>query len=449
LSKPSIARAPVVDAFRGAAILLVILYHLDIAILLPGGWGLTRDAQGVAVVSGQHALLQVLLLPFHMGRIGVNLFFVISGLCIHLRLARLRAADPDAPLSMSGFFKRRFFRIYPAYWTSLVIAAFVVPVVARLVYPRATPRIGAFPTVADFATHAVMLHSFAKPYMLSINAAMWSIGTEEQFYLLYPLVFVMIGRRVPVTRLVLALLVFTLAWRLAFVLANSPPPTFWDGPFLVWVWGFSLSRYFEWSLGALLAWALAERRTLAMFPGRLCAALGARPRLVIALGVGFIVMGMASLVRVRVKWMVEDPCYSFGWFLILAAAVLPASQRVSRGSAAGHSPSTLTRLLEGLGRRSYTVYLMHGSALFLAVGLRQRFHLGAITAAALGCGLIVAICAPFYTFIEAPSERRSKRVDGGVERRVPARAQALRPAILLAMPGDASRPPAFRPSERE
>jgi peptidoglycan/LPS O-acetylase OafA/YrhL len=105
------ARVPTIDLLRGMAILLVILYHLDNQIILQGGWGLVRGADGIAHLAAGGKLLRFLLLPFHMGRVGVNLFFVISGLCIHLRFARAQAANPAAPFSLRTFFLRRFFRI--------------------------------------------------------------------------------------------------------------------------------------------------------------------------------------------------------------------------------------------------------------------------------------------------------------------------------------------------
>jgi peptidoglycan/LPS O-acetylase OafA/YrhL len=417
------ARLPRIDILRGIAILVVILYHLDNLIILRGGWGLARGADGSAHMTGA-ALLRLAFLPFHMGRVGVNLFFVISGLCIHLRFARQRAADPGAPFSLSTFFARRFFRIYPVYWAALGLGAFVAPFLYRAAYGGVPPgETGGVAPLPDILAHAVMLHGFSKYQMMSIISSLWSIGTEEQFYLLYPLVFVLLGRRVPVPRLVLGLLGLTLAWRLTLVLTNPPPPTFFDGPFLVWVFGFSLPRYYEWSLGALLAWAIAEGKTLpgllALFvPARLRAMLGARPRLLMLVGLGFILAGAASLLRVQVKWIFEDPCYSTGWFLIMAAALLPAETRAAAPSASVTARGRLAAArafvaarLQSLGRRSFSVYLVHEIVLTTVAWLMVRFHLPPITVAApLACVLVWAVCYPFYRYVEAPFEERSKMV---------------------------------------
>jgi peptidoglycan/LPS O-acetylase OafA/YrhL len=412
-----------IDLFRGIAILAVILYHINGSIIFPGGWGLVRASNGVArFVDGSRAL-RLVFLPFHFGRVGVNLFFVISGLCIHMRYAFAQAgASRPPPFSAKVFFGRRFFRIYPVYWVALALGVVVGPIVYSIaVSPNGRPGAVHFPSVGNVAAHLVMLHSFFRAYMMDILPPLWSIATEEQFYILYPLVFVLIGRRLSVPSLVLILLGVTAVWRAGFVLFNPAPMTFSDGPFLVWVFGFSVARYYEWSLGALLAWAMANKRSLAMFPVGPIRFLGARPRLVMLLGVTLIAAGATSLLNVRVKWMVEDPCYSTGWFLILAATLLPRyPQPGSLDTGQDHAFSIpflsiagawASKRLQNLGRRSYSVYLLHELVLFGTVALMHRFDLPRVAVAApLGGLMIWMFCYPFYRYVEAPCENRSKEV---------------------------------------
>jgi peptidoglycan/LPS O-acetylase OafA/YrhL len=56
------------------------------------------------------------------GYLGVPLFFVISGLCIHLPTASALAAGRSARPDWQRFFQRRFWRLYPAYLAALVLA---------------------------------------------------------------------------------------------------------------------------------------------------------------------------------------------------------------------------------------------------------------------------------------------------------------------------------------
>jgi len=86
-------RIAFLDAARGIAALLVVLHHLNV----PG----TVHALG------------------DFGRAGVLLFFVISGYCIFLALERYREQK------LKTFLMRRAFRLYPAYWASIVAAYFL------------------------------------------------------------------------------------------------------------------------------------------------------------------------------------------------------------------------------------------------------------------------------------------------------------------------------------
>src|ERR1044071_1569458 len=98
-----------IDALRGAAALGVVVYH--------------------AVVQGPHVLPNnVLQYPIRLvqsvssfGYIGVFLFFVISGFCIHLQWARTKAAGSEPQIRFTAFWKRRIRRLYPPYMIALLL----------------------------------------------------------------------------------------------------------------------------------------------------------------------------------------------------------------------------------------------------------------------------------------------------------------------------------------
>src|SRR5678810_864001 len=98
-----------IDALRGAAALGVVLYH--------------------AVEQGKHVLPNNLLqYPIRLvqfassyGYIGVFLFFVISGFCIHLQWARTKAAGFEPEIRFISFWKRRIRRLYPPYIITLLL----------------------------------------------------------------------------------------------------------------------------------------------------------------------------------------------------------------------------------------------------------------------------------------------------------------------------------------
>src|SRR4029079_2794026 len=128
-----------------------------------------------------------------------------SGFCIHLRAARQRA-----PLELRSYALRRFWRIYPPYWIALALFGVMVPLIARTAVP-----------VKDVLLHAGMLHTLHERSFFSINPAFWSLATEEQFYLAYPLVLLALSRLV-IRRVLVSALALSLVWR-AVVLAVLPP----------------------------------------------------------------------------------------------------------------------------------------------------------------------------------------------------------------------------------
>lgn len=165
------------DALRGIAVMLVIGYHLGLA-GVPGGYG-------------------------------VVLFFVLSGFLItHLLLAERQRYGR---ISLRQFYLRRSLRIFPAfyvYWLTLV---------AALLLARRTVPWG----------HAWSAFFYFSDYYNAIlgdpNTGFshtWSLAIEEQFYLLWPLTLLAVGRRPDrLLRLLVAAIVgiWVYRWGLHFI----------------------------------------------------------------------------------------------------------------------------------------------------------------------------------------------------------------------------------------
>jgi len=102
------------DEARGVAVLMVILFHCLGAAMGSDriAWsGMFRD---LSFRPGMKSWL--LLSPLTFGYLGVAIFFVISGFCIHLSFSRLKVENP-----WREFFHRRVFRILPPYYAWLAI----------------------------------------------------------------------------------------------------------------------------------------------------------------------------------------------------------------------------------------------------------------------------------------------------------------------------------------
>ena len=209
---------PDIQGLRAIAVLLVVFYHA-----------------GLGALSG--------------GYVGVDVFFVISGFVITGVLLRERASS-DAT-SLLSFYGRRSRRIIPA--ATIVVAVTVVATYAVL------GVISGDQTAVDARWTAVFLANFhfasvgtnylsaQQPPSALLN--FWSLAVEEQFYLVYPTVFLLIfairTRMSPYVRLIIGLVAIIVAsFALSVLQTSSDPTVAYFSPF---------TRAWELALGALVA----------------------------------------------------------------------------------------------------------------------------------------------------------------------------------------------------
>jgi peptidoglycan/LPS O-acetylase OafA/YrhL len=209
---------PDVQGLRALAILLVILFHA-----------------GIPAISG--------------GFVGVDVFFVISGFVITGVL--LRESASTGKTSIVAFYGRRARRIIPA--ATLVIIATVVA--SYIFLSSASSR----ETAVDGQWASIFLINFhfvatSTNYLSSITPPsplqnFWSLAVEEQFYLVYPAVFLIVAGFFarPSLRIRLAIvlgLTVVGSYTLSVALTSSDPSIAFFSPF---------TRAWELALGALIA----------------------------------------------------------------------------------------------------------------------------------------------------------------------------------------------------
>lgn len=141
------------------------------------------------------------------GALGVNLFFVLSGFLITFLL--LNEQKTYGKIHIGQFYMRRLLRIWPLYFLMVLLGFFLFPIIKTL--------LGESP----METHQVLFYLFfiSNFHMLnagwpdsSILSVLWSVGIEEQFYLLWPvLLFIVPTKRLPI--LFGSLIFFTLLFR--------------------------------------------------------------------------------------------------------------------------------------------------------------------------------------------------------------------------------------------
>jgi peptidoglycan/LPS O-acetylase OafA/YrhL len=147
----------------------------------------------------------------HAGRLGVGLFFVLSGFLITYLLLEERGRFGN--VDTRKFYLRRVFRIWPIYFLIVGLSFFVFPYIDLLYFPGTNAKLENH--VAErLALMLLVLPNFAfvlydLPYWC---AQTWSIGVEEQFYYLWPWLIKYPKRRITITLLFLgitALFLFT------------------------------------------------------------------------------------------------------------------------------------------------------------------------------------------------------------------------------------------------
>ena len=353
---------PEIDGLRAVAVLAVIVHHLSPR-LLPGGY------------------------------LGVDVFFVISGFVITGSLAH-RPASGLGDL-MLGFYGRRIRRLLPALLVCVLISALVL----CLVNPDPGQMLGVG-WRALFGTSNLILHRQAVDYFrpaaeLNPFTQTWSLGVEEQFYLLFPLLVWFSGfareGRDGSRRLLWLLIPLVVASFGAFVhqLGVDVPAAFFLLP----------GRFWELGVGCLLWLTLALRHPAAPKrgapPAQAAAAPAARGRIAAPIPLPLPLAALLALVGVTALPL------PFGVVPVAAAVTLTALLLASlRPGTAAHGLLSRPPLVF-LGLISYSLYLWHWSVLTLA-----RWTVGvSATTIPLLVGLMLALAVVSWRWVEEPLRR--------------------------------------------
>jgi len=308
---------PEIDGLRAIAVLAVIAFHFN-EHLLPSGF------------------------------LGVDVFFVISGFVITASLARHQESD-WRPFLL-GFYARRVKRLMPL----LILCVLMTMVVGALVIsPRsdefeATWRTGiaALFGMGNITLQAQQSDYFAPAASLNPFTHTWSLGVEEQFYLLFPILVFASGlsRHRPGSgrRLGLVLALLSLASLLGWFALN--------GRDAGWAYYFFPVRFWELAAGALAFLGWRTRR--ASSQGGLGVALAAAA-----------LVGLLILPR------------SLATVSTLAVVLVTALLLVWLTPGQGTQKLLMAPPLRYLGLISYALYLWHWSVLSLSawtVGIEAR-----------------------------------------------------------------------------
>ena len=357
---PSASRRPTrleIQALRAIAVGVVVAYHLRPA-ALPGGY------------------------------VGVDVFFVISGFLISRHL--VKEAEATGGLRLGRFWAGRVRRILPA----ALVTTVTVVAISMAVLPRTaaadvgTTGIWAALSAANWYFAASSTDYLAQSPDASPFEHFWSLGVEEQFYLLWPLavlVAAVLARRrlASIRRAVLVpfllVLVASLAFGIAFTLSGSSAAYF-----------VTPTRMWELAAGGVMAVLLTDRQP----PPVVAAALQTA--------------GVAAIAIAAVVFTAGTPMPGTAALLPVAGAVAV----IAGGEVPGLRRLWALPLVRFVGAISYSLYLWHWPVIVLA-RLLVRHPLDAVSSGAVVV-LSLLLATGSYLLVERPLRRLPIRRPGSV-----------------------------------
>lgn len=368
-------------------------------------------ACAVLMVFVQHYVLSLLPHAWQWGWAGVNVFFVLSGFLITGILFDTR----DTEHRFRNFYIRRTLRIFPLYYTVIVVIVCLTPWMhwgwntSWILWPLYMTNFVRFVFFHQFVQTQGMLENLGSPLnflhrpIWLFPGHFWSLGVEEQFYLAWPLVvFKVLDRRT--LRYICATIVIALPFVRLLCLYLVPAEVIKSQL----LYRFTPLRIDSLLIGALLALVIRgpEKRVaelLAPWLAGICAfILVAEP----------IVISTVLHVRSHFAGTSNPFRETFGFTIIdmLAACIILLSLRVG---------SPLFNLLNcsplrKLGRVSYGFYVFHDipHAFYISLAIwLGRNNAIAITLLEIfiGFAATLALAVLSYRFLETPFLRLKDR----------------------------------------
>jgi peptidoglycan/LPS O-acetylase OafA/YrhL len=337
---------PILDGVRAISILLVVTYHPA----YPEVW------------------------PIFHGGTGVSIFFVLSGFLI--TLLSLREESKYGDVNLRAFYIRRLFRIGP-----LFMLAFLLYCVLILGLNMEPERRDSF--VANIPYYLLFLpeHSIyfdASPLPVPFDGS-WSLGIEEKFYFVWPLLGFVVLRFRNRARLVVLTLV-----------AVAATISGWVGG----SWGTALAPYGLLAMGCILAILLSTPRSY-----------GAVSRLG---QTRWLVPLLLVITTIQLSTKQILPTYPFYVLYGIVITAVMAGLVTSRARWLG---VLSTRPMVLLGQLSYGLYLFHNFGLNLAEKLiPQTSFLLSLVSTLLGLGASVLGVWIVHKLIELPCNRLGHRL---------------------------------------
>ncbi|AWA30366.1 hypothetical protein HYN48_09845 [Flavobacterium magnum] len=318
---------PNLNGLRFIAAMMVIVFHIEGYKAMLG----FENAASVPAVSVA-------------GPLGVVLFFVLSGFLItYLLLAEEKSASQ---INIRNFYLRRILRIWPLYFLILILAFAVLPHISIFTLPGYNKTVIYSDLSSKILMYLFLLPNLACAAFTPVPYAshLWSIGTEEQFYLLWPVLLKNIKKYRRLLMVVIVAAYLAVAVWLRSHYAESLPShdtllRFWNS--------FNIDCM---AIGGIFALLYFQRSRLLklLCDSRLFLGTAALAMLLLSMGCQF-------------RYLHNEIYAVLFGIIILNLATNSSAEKVLEA-----------RPLRYLGRISYGLYMYHPIGIMLAVGICSR-----------------------------------------------------------------------------
>lgn len=380
---------PNLNGIRFLAALVVIIHHVEMGKYWFGQPNIYRNS----FVGGV------------FGQLGIILFFVLSGFLItYLLLEEHRRTQT---IAIKDFYKRRILRIWPVYYLIVILSLFVFPKIGFMDIPGFTEHINEGFWVKTLA-YMTFLPNVAYDAYAHIPYATqtWSVGVEEQFYLLWPVLMLFAIKRNKIMPVLLGTIGIYLAIKIAVIIpyaqdmSNLKAEKLW-----LFVDHFSIDCMAIGGIAAYILFNKKEKILNILFNKYLQIAI-------------YVILAIITVKGLVLPWFNQE------WYaLIFAVLILNLAANKKSIVNLEYKP------LNYLGKISYGLYMYHNIVLIIVLKLIMMYNwidlgtiAGSITYQLVSIGITVIVSAISYEYFEKwflAAKSRFAKVQSGDEVALP------------------------------
>jgi peptidoglycan/LPS O-acetylase OafA/YrhL len=358
---------PNLNGIRFLAALVVIVHHVEMAKY----WFGLPNIYDSSFVGGV------------FGELGIILFFVLSGFLITYLL--LEEHRRTGTIGIKAFYMRRILRIWPLYYLVVIFSLFILPNFHFFDIPGLSERINDGFFLKSLAYMSFMPNLGYTIYEhIPYATQTWSVGVEEQFYLLWPVLMLYAVRKQKVLQVLIATVIIYLLVKTVVVAGHIAYPAsvpmlkswlFWDH--------FSIDCMALGGISAYLLFYRKEKVLKILFNKYLQASL-------------YIILALITVKGLMLPWYSKEV-----FAIIFMVLILNLAANKNTIISLEYKP------LNYLGKISYGLYMYHNFVLTLVLKLFMLS--GVVNVGSIGGGIIyhivslgltIALSALSYEYFE-------------------------------------------------